>query len=414
MRHETLDRPIAAVSITYERAKELARDPDPKVRRDLAGRADLRPEVLYYLAEDAEPSVRRAIAANKATPGHANLLLARDADDEVRVDLARKIGRLLPELSPDQSSRVRELALQAIEVLAKDQLPRVRAILAEELKHAVNAPVAVIRALAEDVEAIVSAPILEYSPLLSDIDLLEIIHKGAVSERLAAIARRLGVTAPVSDAIVQTLDTPAVATLLGNNSAQIREETLDAIVDHAPHVELWHEPLVQRAELSVRAMRRIAGFVAASLIQKLADRHDLDESTQRDLRDAVQRRLNQSTQDVGAPNAIDRAKSLHAAGRLDDQSLVEALDKGERDFAFHALSLASGLTPQIVGRVIQSRSAKAVTALVWRCGFSMRTAMRVQLKLALIPPQHMLNARNGVDYPLTQADLEQQLSIFVG
>ncbi|MFX5252870.1 DUF2336 domain-containing protein, partial [Acinetobacter baumannii] len=79
----------------------------------------------------------------------------------------------------------------------------------------------------------------------------------------------------VSDAVVATLDGPAVATLLANKSAQVREETLDTIIEHAASMENWHKPLVMRAELSLRAMRRIAGFVAASLIDELVDRHKL-------------------------------------------------------------------------------------------------------------------------------------------
>jgi len=55
-------------NLSYEEAKELARHKDPAVRRILAARPDLRPEILYYLAEDPHPDVRRQIAANQATP----------------------------------------------------------------------------------------------------------------------------------------------------------------------------------------------------------------------------------------------------------------------------------------------------------------------------------------------------------
>ena len=164
-------------ALAYEEAKALARDADPEVRRALATREDVRPEVLYFLAEDAAPAVRRAIAANPTTPGQANILLSHDESEDVRADLARKIGRLLPDLDAHTSSRVREMTIEALETLAHDQLPKVRAILAEALKSAANVPHDIIMLLARDVESIVAAPILEYSPLLSDDDLLEIIAK---------------------------------------------------------------------------------------------------------------------------------------------------------------------------------------------------------------------------------------------
>jgi hypothetical protein len=74
--------------LTYGEAKELARDKTEDVRRDLASRADVEPEILYFLTTDPSAEVRRRIAANKATPVQADLLLARDTDQEVRGDLA--------------------------------------------------------------------------------------------------------------------------------------------------------------------------------------------------------------------------------------------------------------------------------------------------------------------------------------
>ncbi|MEI5604404.1 hypothetical protein, partial [Streptomyces brasiliscabiei] len=84
---------------------------------------------------------------------HANLLLAKDVDDDTRVELAKKIGRLLPDMPADESSRVREMTLQVIEVLARDQLPRIRAIVAEEIKQATNVPHGLVKRLAADLSS---------------------------------------------------------------------------------------------------------------------------------------------------------------------------------------------------------------------------------------------------------------------
>lgn len=60
-----LDR-MPAGEAEYEVAKKQARDKDPSVRRSLARRKDLRPELLYYLAGDPDVSVRRAGASRPA------------------------------------------------------------------------------------------------------------------------------------------------------------------------------------------------------------------------------------------------------------------------------------------------------------------------------------------------------------
>lgn len=400
-------------SRNYEKNKRLAAYGDAKGRRRLAQRQDTQPEILYYLAEDEEPAVRRAVAGNAATPAQANLLLSGDSDDEVRCDLARKIARLLPDLSPSEQTRVRERTIEVLEVLARDQLPRVRQILADELKHSDCVPRHIVRRLAEDVEDIVAVPVLEYSPLLNDHDLLEIIAGGAAQGALSAIARRREVSAPVSDAIVATLDVPAVAALLANPSAQIREETLDAIIDNAAAVECWHEPLVLRAGLSLRAMRRIAGFVALSLVDILVQRHDLDPRAVDELNRAVRRRIEES--EFGSDELPDdRVRRLAKAGRLDDESLADAIERGEADFVKAALASMASLAPDAVARILGSNSPNAVTALAWKAGLSMRTAMRLQLRTAHIPPTRILNARNGFDYPLSEEEMRRNLDLLVG
>ena len=404
----------AAAAIAYEESKRQARDPDSEIRRVLAGRADVRPEILYYLAADDVPQVRRAIAANAGTPGQADLVLSRDGDDEVRCELARKIGRLLPGLSAEQASKIRDLALETLEVLARDQLPRVRAILAEELKHADTVPREIVGRLARDVETIVAAPVLEYSPLLSDGDLLEIISAGTSDGALAAIARRNRIGTSVTDAIAGTMVAPAVAALLANESAQIREETLDLIIDSAPENEAWHQLLVLRPELTVRAMRRIAGFVAAALVDLLAEKHKLDDGTAADLRKVVRRRIDAVSAVESAIESPERVRDLKAAGKLDDETVADAIDRNDRAFVLQALAELSGLPTTTIARVVDSKSPKGVTAIAWKAGLSMRTAVRLQHRVALIPPKQVLNARNGVDYPLNASDLEMQLSLVAG
>ena len=96
----------AASNVTYDESKVLAADTDGENRRALAARGDVKPEVLYYLAADELSAVRREIAANEKTPRQADRLLAEDVDDEVRCDLARKIGRIAPNLSQEAQDQV--------------------------------------------------------------------------------------------------------------------------------------------------------------------------------------------------------------------------------------------------------------------------------------------------------------------
>jgi hypothetical protein len=162
----------------------------PQGATELASRSDAGADVLQYLAVNGAPATRAAVAANISTPAATNRLLANDDNEDVRAELAVKIARLMPGLSERESSHVFALTIETLETLARDAAVRVRAILADEIKALDCVPRDVVMALARDLDTIVSTPILQYSPLLSDADLVEIIACGQVQETLAAIASR--------------------------------------------------------------------------------------------------------------------------------------------------------------------------------------------------------------------------------
>jgi len=381
---------------------------------ELARRRDVGPEVLFVLATEGNPAVRRALAGNPATPAHANRILAEDDDDEVRVELARKIGRLLPELSKEQSKKLRDLTLETLECLAQDQLPRVRQMLAEEIKSLDCVPKHIVDQLARDVE-IVAAPILEYSPLLSDSDLIDIVTTATARHALAAIAKRRPLSENVSEAIADAMDVPAVAALLVNPQAKIRRQTFDKIVDQAEKIREWHEPLVLRNDLSQRAVKRIATFVSASLIEQLAATHKLDNQTQTFLRRQMKERLaagEVSGEESGDGAPVSEVQARFRAGQLDDTYVIEAAEDGRREIVIAALALLGDVPSDMVHRILRSGLAKPATALVWRAGLSMRVAFKIQTFLLHLPARELLPAREGVHFPLSEEEMRWHLSYF--
>lgn len=402
--------------VGYEESKEIARSGNVKSRRALASNQTTKPEVLYFLAEDTSAEVRREIASNEKTPRQADLLLAKDINDEVRCDLALKIGRLVPEATARESARLQELTFEVLDILAQDQLPRVRQILAEEIKHSGAVPKKVIRRLAKDIELLVAAPILEYSPLLSDEDLLEIIAAGPVEGGLSAVARRAKVSVSIADAIVRANDVPAVAALLGNKNAQIREETLDQVVEKAEEMgkpgEPMHEPLARRPGLSKRALRRIAGFVTSSVLHILQERHDLDEETAKEIATKVKERMEDDERQKETNEALEKAKKLHEKDMINDKGLAKAIATGDREMVTHALALQTMMPLDVVKRILSSGNGKSITALNWKAGLSMRTAVKLQRQICAVPQKNMLLARDGVGYPMTEDEMSWYLDFF--
>jgi len=399
--------------LSYTESRELAEKGSDKARADLASRADLRPEVLYYLAEDPSSEVRRQIAANSYTPRQAYPILARDADEAVRAELAGRVARLTGAQDRGVQAKTQRYVEETLELLARDQAVRVRRILAEALKTVADAPPQVIQRLARDAEDVVACPILEFSPLLSEEDLLEIISTSGMSSRLCAISRRRNLGEAASDAVVKCNDRAAVSELLANTSAQIREETLDSLIDASREEIAWQTPLVARPRLSAVAVKKLAGFVAESLLKKLQSRSDLDRQTAAAVAEVVRRRLEEGlAEDVAGIDPAEEAAQLKKAGKLDSEAVSDAVLAGRRDLVRHALALMAEVKVDFVDRVLQGHSAKGITALAWKAGCTMRVALQLQTNMGGIPPKKALSPRNGTEFPLSPEEMEWQLDFF--
>lgn len=407
-------RPGSPQRYRYEEARRVLEEQNKSGKLELAASRDVQPEILYYLATDESCAVRQLVAANPATPHHADKLLARDVVEDVRSELARKIARLLPDSNDEERRVVRERAIEILETLAQDQAPAVRKIIAEELRASLHAPRRLIRKLAEDPEYPVCTPVLEYSPLLSDDDLKEIIAFTQVKGAIAAIARRASVSEEVADSIAASLDVPAVAALLVNPHANIREETLSLIVENAAEVVDWHAPLVGRPNLSVRLMRRLATFVASALVREMVSAHDMGAGDGEALLGRVRQRIQDEPVDAAeTAKKVESVQDLFARGALTEKYIIEALDRNQRDIVLQALSLLSNIAADDVRTIIARKNPQRITALVWKAGLSMRTAFRIQAEVAMVPHRQLLFARDGVDYPLTQSQMQGLLDPFL-
>jgi uncharacterized protein (DUF2336 family) len=401
---ESLD-PRAALDILEVRARESE---DYIIRN-----ADVGSAVFEYLAEYGAPATRQAVAANPATPARINRLLADDGAEDVRAELAAKIARLMPGLKARENHETVALTIATLEVLAQDSAAKVRAILAEEIKHLDCVPRDVALRLARDVEELVAAPILEYSPLLSDADLMEIIAGGQVQQILTAVARRRPLSEDVSDALVQSLNVPSVAALLVNPDARIRKETLDRIVEEADAIESWHLPLVLRADLSARAIRRIGGFVGAALLEQLVARGDLSEATRTHLNRRLRARLDQNGDtESGVESAVQIIAAAKAGGTLDDGFVENAAFSGNRETVTLALAALAQVPESTVRKILGQRGAKPLVALVWRAHLSMRTAFKIQTGVMKLTGRELLPARGGINFPLSKEEMRWHLSYF--
>jgi hypothetical protein len=402
----------------YEDAKRIARSGDPAERTALASRAEMAPEILYYLAADKTAAVRVAVASNDATPPQANALLAGDTEEAVRVALARKIAALSPALDRNEADRLSRLTWETLARLVNDTAVGVRAAIADVVKAMPDAPRSLVTKLAHDTEIPVAGPVLEFSPLLTTDDLLSLVADPPASESVSAIARRPHLNHQLSDAIAASASSSAITQLLSNRSAQIRETTLDALIARAGHHTEWHEPLVQRPVLSADAARKLAGIVAQHLVMKLSERPDIDAATADFLKKQIVKQVSWG-QKAGSTHpsdhpvptaALGQAATMETEGELTEDRLLMSAAMGEARLVSAMLARGAGVALSVVERAASLRSAKGLVALCWKAGFSMRSAVVVQALLGRLPPQSAITSVAGQAWPLSEEEMRWQIS----
>ena len=104
---------------------------------------------------------------------------------------------------------------------------------------------------------------------------------------------------------------------------------------------------------------------------------------------------------------------MAADGRLREDALVKAAQRGEARLASALLAVAANVSLPVVDRAISLRSAKGLISLCWKAGFSMRAAGPLQSVLARIPPASALSPGPGGNFPLAIEEMRWQVE-FLG
>lgn len=397
-------------------ARSIARGLAEPVRVRVGANADTPPEILCLLADDPLVTVRAAVAMNEATPPQAVHLLAKDDDERIRVLIARKLGALAPGLSDHEQERLRQQTYDALAGLVADEAVRVRAALADVLKDMPDAPRELILALAQDPELPVAEPVIRFSPLLTEQDLLSLLTKAPHHATVISVARRPHLNEAVCDSIAATANVSAIRVLLTNQSAAIREATLDALITSgAEHTE-WHEPLVHRPKLPAGSARKLAEIVADHLLEVLANRADLDAGLVGELRTRLRKRLEAKAHPAAAINGCEAVSWIGAsppAKRVSEAMLLQAARQGDAKLVATLLATAAGVPLPVVQRAGALRSTKGLVSLIWKAGFTMAVAAPVQALLARLAPAALLGPDPGGNFPLAADEMRWHLD-FLG
>jgi uncharacterized protein (DUF2336 family) len=378
------------------------------------------PEILRKLATDPSVAVRASLALNAALPAQVLAILQGDTDARVRAILSRKLATLTEILPDDTRQRVQNNAVASLTAMVADAALRARASIADAVRDMPDGPRDIILRLAHDPAVMVCEPVILFSPMLTQEDLVTLIASGPPPTTILAVAKRPRIGPEVSDTIVGVANPEAIRALLCNQTAQIREATLDGLAVQSEEYTDWQEPLVRRPHLPPRAQRTLAEIVTGNLLKTLAARSDLDPRVEQSLRaalnsrqtlsDAQSSRRTDAEGDVDPRAALAQAETLKQAGRLDDYAILNALRGNKATSAKAMLAVNAGVVLTVVERACDLRSAKAMVSLAWKAGFSSQTAVVLQTMLASVPPAQILRPAMDTAFPLSEDEMRSQLT----
>ncbi|MEQ8444248.1 MAG: DUF2336 domain-containing protein [Pelagibacterium sp.] len=202
--------------------------------------------------------------ASESVRAFANFrVLNGEADAAERDHLIRNLAQLFSYVSDrcddEQVAQYDEVLCQLADIVEVEA----RAHVAQMLAPLERAPGSVVLKLAND-EIEVAAPLLEFSQVLSDDDLIDIVEHRSEAHRLA-IANRKGLAGRVGEAIATFGTEPSIIRLLGNVRAEITYGTVDQVAQRALDNESFAQLLRGRKDIDwaeVRAEVSTTGMAA--------------------------------------------------------------------------------------------------------------------------------------------------------
>ncbi len=326
---------------------------------------------------------RNKISAERFTLSEEDVRrLLEDKSPASRASITGKIAASYSGASLDEKER--QIAEQVFRLLVRDTELKVRASLAEHLKESTQIPRDIVMSMARDVEE-VSLPMLEYSKVLSDDDLLEIINSTEEMSRFVAIARRSEVSELLSDKLVDKGDDRVISSLLDNGGAVISEQIFDKIIETHKENDSLMEAVMRRPQLSISMSEKLMSVVSDNLAATLRQRYQLpSEEINKEVektRETETLSLVRSARSQGEVDAL--IGQLKKSERLTPSMILSALCQGNFDFFESSLALLSNIPVDNARTLIADRGDLGFRAIYNKSGLpdAMFPAVKLLLKI---------------------------------
>ncbi len=236
------------------------------------------------------------------------------------------------------------LATDIFRLLLKDTEMKVRRVLADQLKDNMRVPHDIIWTLAND-KPEVAIPVLQYSFVLSEEDLIAIVKASAQVAKLRAVALRQSISQPLTRALISKNEREVTQIVVANRSANVDEESLQAVLDGFGTEHAILEELVYRGGLPYAFAERLFYKVSGNLRKQLTKKYRLNKAVVEDASTTARETVTlqflapwMSQQDI-----TTLVSEMDHAGRLTDSVMIRSLCIGDIRFFETAIARRVGI-----------------------------------------------------------------------
>ncbi len=311
-------------------------------------------------------------------------MLVREPSVAVRVRITDKIA--VGYNSGMYSEGETKLANEIFRLLLKDTESKVRAAIAQQLKSNLQVPHDVIWALAND-HYEVAAPVLQYSPVLTEEDLITLVQATREHPKLKAVAQRESISKELSHALIEKRNPEVTKLLLSNGSAALSETSMESVLEEFAKDNGVLEELVLRGGLPHAFAEKLFAQVSESLKKHLTRKYRMNKQLADDVtNNARERSVLQFISPWMSQTEINAMiDQMHANQRLTDAVIIRSLCIGDLRFFEGAIAKRVGIPVSNARILILDMGPLGFKALYGSCGLAPNfyEAIRVMLQLAL-------------------------------
>ncbi len=306
---------------------------------------------------------QRAFSTFRVLNGDANIL----ERDQLFRNMAQLYSYVSDRCDDEQVAQYDEVLCQLAELVEVEARTHVAKLLAPLER----APGNVVAKLAND-EIDVAQPLLEFSNVLSDDDLIDIVSNQSEAHRVA-IAGRNSVPERVGDAIVQHGGSPSVAKLVSNASAELGSETVQKLVVRAASDPALANNLRGRTDLDWSSLRGQITDAGQKVLDCLASASKpLDPVTAGKVNAVVYNRMRNragfSSQEWKV--AYNQVKALFDRRQLDERALMRFARFGYGHHGAAALSVMLRVSPEVFVKWLAMQDYVAITVALRALGIT--------------------------------------------